>query len=448
MDLDFAESTLRKIVDKAIEYGFEEAQAAYSADTSMAVEILFGEVSSFENSVGRGISFKGKLYGQMGRSHTTEFTDEAIDFLISSAADNCKVLDDEDPDFIYCDPDNSELIYCPVNEAYEKNTYNRLVETGLSLEKNLLAYSDKIKAVDYLRISCSKGPDIMINSKGLRVFKDSDIISIISGCRAEDGEIVKSGSEFWYGKDIDLFDKKKFIESLASQLLPKLKAKSISSGSYETIIENEAFISLYGSFVSNFSAYAMQKGLSLLKGRVGEKIASDCFSLTEIPMYEKAVNKVPFDAEGVLTYEKDIISEGIFKTALYNLKSAYKEGRKSTGNGFGGTALTNVVIKEGKRNVEEIAKDIGEGLIITDVSGLHAGLNPVSGDFSLLSEGFLIKEGKKADPVEQITIAGNFYDMMLNVKEIANDTKALPGSNGEFFSPSIYIGKIDVSGED
>ena len=93
---------------------------------------------------------------------------------------------------------------------------------------------------------------------------------------------------------------------------------------YETIIENEAFISLYGSFISNFSAYAMQKGLSLLKGRVGDKIASDCFTLSEIPMYEKAVNKVPFDAEGVLTYDKDIISEGVFKTALYNLKSAYK----------------------------------------------------------------------------------------------------------------------------
>ena len=76
MDLDFAESTLRKIVDRAIEYGFEEAQAAYSADASMAVEIMFGEVSSFENSVGRGISFNGKLYGQMFRYHTTEFTDE------------------------------------------------------------------------------------------------------------------------------------------------------------------------------------------------------------------------------------------------------------------------------------------------------------------------------------------------------------------------------------
>jgi PmbA protein len=448
MDLEFAESFLRKIVDRAIEYGFEEAQAAYSADASMAVEILMGEVSSFENSSGRGISFKGKLYGQMGRSHTTEFTDEAIEFLISSAADNCKVLDDEDPDFIYCDPENSELIYCPVNEAYEKNTYNRFVELGLSLEKNLLSYSDKIKAVDYLRISCSKGPDLMVNSKGLRVFKDSDIISIIAGCRAESGDVVKSGSELWYGNDIDLFDEKSFIERLASRLLPKLEARSVKSGSYETIIENEAFISLYGSFISNFSAYAMQKGLSLLKGRVGDKIASDCFTLSEIPMYEKAVNKVPFDAEGVLTYDKDIISEGVFKTALYNLKSAYKDGCKSTGNGFGGTSVTNAVVKEGKRSVDEIAEEIGEGLLITDLSGLHAGLNPISGDFSLLSEGFLIKDGKVADSVEQITIAGNFYDIMLNVKETANDTRALPWANGEFFSPSVWIGKIDVSGED
>lgn len=447
MDLNFAESILHKIVDSATEYGFEEAQAVYSSDRSMAVEILFGEVSSFENSTEQGFSFKGKLNGQMGRSHTTEFTDEAIGFLIESAADSCKVLDDEDPDFIYCDPDHKELIYCPENAAYEKNTYQKFVDLGLKLEKNLLASSDKIAAVDYLRISCSKGPEIMVNSKGLRALKDSDIVSVVAGCRAVSGEIVKSGGDFWYGKDIDLFEEEAFIEELTSKLLPKLEARSVKSGSYETIIENEAFISLFGSFTSNFSAYSMQKGLSLLKGRVGEKIASDCFTYSEYPMYEKAMNKFPFDAEGVLTYDKDIIKNGVFETALYNLKSAYKDGCKSTGNGFGGTSVTNVVVKEGKRSKEEIAEEIGEGLLITDVSGLHAGLNPISGDFSLLSEGFLIKDGKIADPVEQITIAGNFYDMILNVKEVANDTKALPGPNGEFFSPSVWIGKIDVSGE-
>lgn len=447
MDLEYVESFLKKIVDKAVDYGFEEAQAAYSADSSMAIEILFGEVSSFENSSGRGISFKAKMNGQMGRAHTTEFTDEAIEFLLKSASDNCKVLDDEDPDFIYCDPEHSELIYKPVNEAYDKNTYNRFVDLGLSLEKNLLASSDKIEAVDYLRVSCSKGPDIMVNSKGLRVLKDSDILSIVAGCRAVSGEVVKSGGDFWYGKDIDLFDEKDFIDRLTSKLLPKLEAKSIKSGAYETIIENEAFISLFGSFVSNFSAYSMQKGLSLLNGRVGEKIASDCFTFSEYPMYEKAYNKVPFDGEGVLTMDKDIIKDGVFTTALYNLKSAFKDGCKSTGNGFGGTSITNVVVKEGKRSVDEIAKDIGEGLLITDVSGLHAGLNPISGDFSLLSEGYLIKDGKVADSVEQITIAGNFYDIMLNVKELANDTRSLPGANGEFFSPSVYVGKIDVSGE-
>ena len=447
MDLNLAESILHKIVDKAIEYGFEEAQAAYSSDRSMAIEILFGEVSSYENSTEQGFSFKGKLNGQMGRSHTTEFTDEAINFLIESAADSCKVLDDEDPDFIYCDPEHTELIYCPENAAYEKNTYNRFVELGLTLEKHLLEASDKIESVDYLRISCGKGPEIMVNSKGLRAVKDSDIVTIVAGCRAVSGDIVKTGGDFWYGKDVDLFEEKAFIDRVTSKLLPKLEAKSIKSGAYETIIENEAFISLFGSFNSNFYAYAMQKGLSLLKGRVGEKIASDCLTYSEYPMYDKAVNKVPFDSEGVLTYDKDIIRNGVFETALYNLKSAYKDGCKSTGNGFGGTSVTNVVIKEGTRSKEEIAEEIGEGLLITDVSGLHAGLNPISGDFSLLSEGFLIKDGKIADSVEQITIAGNFYDMILNIKETANDTKSLPGGNGEFFCPSIWVGKINVAGE-
>ena len=165
-------------------------------------------------------------------------------------------------------------------------------------------------------------------------------------------------------------------------------------------------------------------------------------------MYEKALTKIPFDTEGVLTYNKSIIEKGIFKTALYNLKTANKEGRKSTGNGFGGSiGVSNLVVTPGELDLDGLMNKVGNGLIITDVSGLHAGVNPISGDFSLLSEGFLITEGKRGRPVEQITISGNFYDLMMKITDVGNDMINIPGSRGEFFCPSVIIKDISIAGE-
>jgi PmbA protein len=137
------------------------------------------------------------------------------------------------------------------------------------------------------------------------------------------------------------------------------------------------------------------------------------FTVKEDPMYDPALTKIPFDDEGVLTTAKAIIDKGVFATALYDLKSAYKAGRNSTGNGFrAGSAVsempTNLIVEAGEKSFEGLLEESGEGIILTDLSGLHAGVNPISGDFSLLCEGYLIENGKKGRPVEQITVAGNF----------------------------------------
>ena len=143
----------------------------------------------------------------------------------------------------------------------------------------------------------------------------------------------------------------------------------------------------------------MQKGLSLLAGREGEQIASECLTLRDVPMYEDALTKIPFDDEGVLTTEKVIIDKGVFASALYNLKSAHKAEKASTGNGFKsgstiGVSPTNLVVTPGEKTFDELCEEAGEGIILTELSGLHAGVNPISGDFSLLCEGYLIENGK------------------------------------------------------
>ena len=454
MDIKTAEKLMEKLVKAGMEYGFEECEASFASESSMSIDILNGEVSSYENSATSSLSFRGLKNGQMGYCSTNIMEDSSIEFLLKSAMENCEVLNDEDPQFIYCDENNKDLYYSQLSEGYEKNTYKRFEKTGLKLEKAILALDSRIDAVDFLTISCSTGPYLIINSKGLHSYRDSDGISIMASARATDSDgSVKSGGHYWIGKDIDDFDMDKFLKKFKENLIGKMGAKSCKPGNYKTVLKNEAFMQFFTVFFGNFMATTMQRGLSLLADKEGQTIASDIFTVKEIPMYDDALTKIPFDDEGVLTTEKAIIDKGVFATALYNLKSANKAGKQSTGNGFrSGSAVsempTNLVVEPGDKSFDELLAEAGEGIILTDLSGLHAGVNAISGDFSLLCEGYLIENGKQGRPVEQITVAGNFYEVIKSIKSIGNDIINVPSGEGEFFTPSVYIESLAISGDE
>lgn len=447
MDKATYESLLSDILKKAEKLGFDESQASYFSGISMEVSVLNGEVNSFERSSEQGIRFKGKKNGQMASSVTNVYTDEAIDYMLSNVSESCEILDDEDEDFIYCDPDNKELYCSQITDAFDKNTYTRFESIALKLEKDILASDPAIKAVDYLSISCDRAMNRKINSKGLQAYTDSDFVSIYAGARAEKDGQVKTSGYYWYGNDIDKFDNDEFVKVFKKRIMDKFGGTSVASGKYDIILGNEAVVAFFSTFMSNFSSYSMQKGLSLLAGKEGEVIASDNLNIKEIPLYEKALKKVPFDSEGVATTEKYIIEKGKFNTAFYNLKTANKAGIKSTGNGFGGMSFSNLIIEPGDKSFDELCNTLGNGLYITDLAGLHAGVNTISGDYSIFCEGFRITDGKVSGAVEQITISDNFYDSIRKITDVGNDIYSEPGGAGEFFAPSMIIKDIKVAGE-
>ena len=156
-----------------------------------------------------------------------------------------------------------------------------------------------------------------------------------------------------------------------------------------------------------------------------------------------------FDDEGVAKTNKTIIDKGVLKTYLYNLETANKDGVETTGNASNrgnkiGVSFTNLYLKPGKKSEEELFAKIGNGLYITGVSGLHAGLNAQSGNFSLEAEGFLIKDGKLDKPVSLITVAGNLMTLFKDIKEVANNSELL--SSGTT-TASVYVKSLAISGK-
>ena len=231
----------------------------------------------------------------------------------------------------------------------------------------------------------------------------------------------------------------------------RIGGKSIPSGNYKIIINNEAMVSLLGTFSSIFNSEQAQKGLSLLQGKEGEIIASDIVTLIDDPHLKDGLGTCSFDDEGVATYTKEIVTNGKLNTLLYNLKTANKAGVKSTGNGFKssyastvGVSETNFYIKPGEKTFDELCEIVKDGVIITEFAGLHSGASSVTGDFSLAAKGFMIENGKKTFPVEQITIAGNFFTLLKDIEEVGCDLKFPMSSIG---SPSIIVKELSIAGK-
>ena len=184
-------------------------------------------------------------------------------------------------------------------------------------------------------------------------------------------------------------------------------------------------------------------------------VASPLVTLVDDPFHPENPEPINFDAEGCPTHEKNLIENGEFKTLLYNMKTAAVAGKKTTGNaskaGYDapvGIRPFTMYLAGGEFSEEELLQKAEGGVYINDLSGLHAGANPISGDFSLQSAGFLIRDGKKADFVKSFTVAGNFYDLLKNISALGNNV-TLPRAFGmtAFGSPSVLVENLSIAGK-
>ena len=270
---------------------------------------------------------------------------------------------------------------------------------------------------------------------------------------AEDGEMY-DGSENKQGKSIQELDLEAVAKAAVEEAVSAIGAGSVPSGKYTVVFSNKAMAMLLATYSSVFSAEQAQKGMSLLEGKEGEKIAADIITITDDPRYRDSMVRRTFDGEGVAAYAKNVVEKGTLSTLLHNLKTAAKAGVKSTGNASKMSYSSVVGVSpftfyiqpsEGQgSSPEDMFRAAGEGIYVTEVTGLHAGANPVTGDFSLSSTGFLIQEGGKAAPVKNFTVSGNFFGLLKGIEKVGTDLEFIRGKYG---APSVLVRDMAVAGK-
>ncbi|RDY28017.1 TldD/PmbA family protein [Romboutsia weinsteinii] len=435
---------------KALEAGFDECEIYYSKGESISITVYEEEVEKYNLDKSFGLSFRGKIDDKMGYSFTEILDEEAVTMLVKNAKDAASVIENDSIEFIY----EGDKVYNEVNTyslELENIDAGKLIKLAIDMEKEAKNYSDKVVNISGCKISYSSSDYGLSNTKGLELNNKDNLLLAYVAPVVEGNNEKYDGMGYITALSLDEINPKEIAKQGVEDALSKIGGQSIPSGKYKTIIYNDAMVSLMDTFSEVFSGDTAQKGLSLLKGKEGKVIAAPIVTIVDDPLLDNGLASTPFDDEGVATFKKEVVSKGVLNTLLHNLKTSHKAGTKTTGNGFKDSyastvkvSPTNFYIKKGDKSLDELISYIGEGLIVTDFAGLHSGASAITGDFSLAAKGFYVKDGKRSYPVEQITIAGNFFELLKDIEIIGDDLKFPLNSVG---SPSVVVKGLSVAGK-
>lgn len=432
------------IVRTAKEKGLSEYEIYFAADESVSTEALKMEISNFSSGNSMSVDFRCKVGDKMGYASTELFTEEEMVGLVERAMTNAESIESED-----------EVEIFPGSPAYKKTEMKAptipdtalMTETTLALQKATFAESDKVSEGSQCGMAASVVDVRLFNSYGLDLSNRYGIQYAFASADVKDGEEAASGFEVAEGTTMEELGQ--LPHKAVSEALSKLGAGLVDTGKYPIVICGKQMRGLLATFSSVFSSKSAQQGLSLLAGKEGEVIAADCITIVDDPFRPGAI-QTSFDSEGVATYTKNVVEKGKLNTLLYNLSTAKKAGRETTGNGarHNGLRMFNFYLAGGELTDEELLARAEGGIYVTELKGMHAGANATTGDFSLESAGFMIENGKLGKPVKSFTVTGNFFDLIKRISALGRDVKfGVSGGPGAFGAPDVLIPEMDIAGK-
>ncbi len=430
--------------------GLQEYEIYAMSERSVSTETLRHEISSFSLGESGGISFRCVVDGRMGYASTGLLTEAEMEELVDRAMDNAQLIETDDEVFIYRGSEHYAALSAPQEDIPDAAT---LKERALLLERSAYAAHPSVSDGTQAGALAFAAEILLCNSHGLELHNRVGTSGAYIDAVVKEGDESVSAFEIARGGDGALLGS--LAEGAVAKARAKLGAGSVASGATDCVISGRQMRSLLSAFWPMFSAKMVQHGMSLLKGRLGERIAADCVTISDDPRRAECPIQTSFDGEGVATERKSVIEGGVLKTYLYDLTTAKKDGVASTGNGQRGSYTSPVGIapycfclEAGAASLDELLAAMGDGLYITELKGVHAGADAVTGDFSLEAAGFRVRDGRQAEPVKTFTVAGNFLALLKGVEAVSDTVDfGFPGSFTTFASADVLVRGVSVAGE-
>ena len=292
----------------------------------------------------------------------------------------------------------------------------------------------------------------LVNSGGFSSSFDATSAWAYASAFAGEGADLMTGMGLGLGRGPGSIDPEAVGGEAAERALALRGARQPESRRCPVVLDAFVAASFIGFIGSMLSADAVQRGRSLFAGREGEEVAASVFDLADDGIDPGGPASAPFDGEGVARRRTPLIEDGRIATYIFDARTARKAGRASTGGASRRSYRTppsvgtsNLVVRSGEETFEQLVARAGDGLYVTDVAGLHSGVNPVSGTFSVGATGRLIRGGQLGEAVREITIASDLVGMLKSVLAVGSESRWVP-FGGSVRAAPILIAEMAVSG--
>ncbi len=439
------------VIAKASAMGIAEYELYYQAGRSTSVSAFKHERNQFTSSTEGGVCFRCISGGKMGYASTESLSEASAAAIVERALDNASVLEAEEPVFL----GEGGKAYAPLElTPYALPTTEALIDKVLDTQEKLYAADPAVIDGCSTQGISEESSIAIYNSKGLDLQYSNNVSGLVVAAVVTNGQEMANDYQIKLGA-LEGIDTEALTKKAAQTALRKLGGDVAPTGQYPVVFDPEAMSDLLSTFSGIFSSENAQKGLSQMGGKEGQVVASEIVTLVDDPFHKDNPMPINFDAEGSPTFKKNVIEAGKLCTLLYNLKTANLAGKETTGNaskaGYDAAVAVRpftMYIAPGTVSEEEMLGTIDKGVYINSLGGLHAGANPITGDFSLQSAGFMIENGVKTTAVKSFTVAGNFYQLLKNITAIA-DNSILPSAMGmtAFGSPSVRVDGLSIAGK-
>jgi PmbA protein len=444
------EAIARRGVEAALAAGGGDAEAWCERSTSRRIRVYGGEVESLSDAGSSGLGLRAFIDGRSGYAYGTDLSDGGVRSVAEAARAAAAVAD---PDEFAGLPEEPGVTAVDDLEspAMARWTNEDRVRLALAVERAARSRPG-VTQVENAVYADSEGSAAIASSCGLSASYSATSAWAYASAFAGEGEDLMTGMGIGLGRDPGALDAEAIGHEAADRALELVGARRTPSRRCPVVLDAFVAASFAGFIGSMLSADAVQRGRSLFAEREGEQVAGPAWVLSDDGRHPEGPSSAPFDGEGTATRRTPLFEDGRLAGFLYDARTARKAGRASTANAARGSyrapptvGPTNLLLEPGEATLEELVQQAGDGLYVTDVSGLHSGVNPVSGSFSVGATGRLIEGGELGAPAREMTIAGDLAEMLHDVRAVGSETRWVP-FGGSVKAAPVLIGEMAVSG--
>ena len=421
----------------------------YAKSSSTKIDSKDQKVDSLTRSEDMGLSIRTVKNGRIGFSFTTSLDPNSIERAIDSALQVAAVMP-EDPTSVTLGQ-FSESVPTVKNRMDTDGlaiSIEQKIELAKRLERTCREKDARIKTVRSASFGESKFETELRNHQGIKLTHQGSFFSVSISCKDEENGDAQMGGDYRFATHLNRLELDVCAAEAAQTATRLLGAKMPRTMKCPAVIENGVVGDLLEFLSSSFLGDEIEKGRSMLMGKLGEKVFSEKATFIDDGLLEGGYATRPFDAEGTASQTNEVVKAGVFSKILFDGPTAFRMKAKSTGNSSRsiqnppGIGLTNFYMKPGTASLNELIQKAGNGIFLTDLMGVHTA-NPITGAFSLGASGILIENGKLTRPVKGFAVAGNVLDLFKNIDTVGSDLRFF-GSMG---TPSFLIDGLQVSGE-